>query len=65
LPPPWRRIHARHFVLATHPPAGFNLVQAEMEVYREYGVAVPVANPPAAGIHGSPIGTARCAGARY
>ncbi|HDS1092763.1 FAD-dependent oxidoreductase [Stenotrophomonas maltophilia] len=45
------RIHARHFVLATHSPAGFNLVQAEMEVYREYGVAVPVANPPAAGIH--------------
>lgn len=45
------RIHARHFVLATHSPAGVNLVQAEMEVYREYGVAVPVANPPAAGIH--------------
>ena len=45
------RIHARHFVLATHSPAGFNLVQAEMEVYREYGVAVPVATPPAAGIH--------------
>ncbi|MBC9078158.1 FAD-dependent oxidoreductase [Stenotrophomonas maltophilia] len=48
---PGARIHAKHFVLATHSPAGFNLVQAEMEVYREYGVAVPVANPPAAGIH--------------
>ncbi|AWH18434.1 FAD-dependent oxidoreductase [Stenotrophomonas sp. ZAC14D2_NAIMI4_7] len=44
-------IHAKHFVLATHSPPGFNLVQAEMEVYREYGVAVPVSNPPEAGIH--------------
>lgn len=44
-------IRARHFVLATHSPLGFNLVQAEMEVYREYGVALQVTTPPAAGIH--------------
>ncbi|MBA0223002.1 FAD-dependent oxidoreductase [Stenotrophomonas maltophilia] len=44
-------IRADHFVLATHSPAGFNLVQAEMECYREYAVAAPVSGPPAAGIH--------------
>lgn len=44
-------IQAKHFVLATHSPAGFNLVQAEMEVYREYAVAVPVVDMPAPGIH--------------
>lgn len=44
-------IRARHFVLATHSPAGFNLVQAEMEVYREYAVAVPVRDMPAPGVH--------------
>lgn len=32
-------VRARHIVLATHTPPGFNLVQAEMEVYREYGVS--------------------------
>ena len=48
---PGGRIHARHIVLATHSPAGFNLVQAEMEVYRECGIAVRVADPPAPGIH--------------
>lgn len=44
-------IHARHIVLATHSPAGFNLVQAEMEVYRECAIAVRVADPPSPGIH--------------
>lgn len=36
------RVRARHIVLATHTPAGFNALQAEMEVYREYGVAAPL-----------------------
>lgn len=45
------KVHADHIVLATHSPAGFNLVQAEMEVYREYGIAIPVAATPTAGIH--------------
>ena len=44
-------IRARHFVLATHSPLGFNVVQAEMEVYREYALAVPVEQAPEAGIH--------------
>ncbi len=35
-------IRAGHLVLATHTPAGFNLVQAEMEVYREYGISASV-----------------------
>jgi glycine/D-amino acid oxidase-like deaminating enzyme/nitrite reductase/ring-hydroxylating ferredoxin subunit len=32
-------VRAGHLVLATHTPAGFNIVQAEMEVYREYGIS--------------------------
>lgn len=32
-------VTADNIVLATHTPKGFNLVQAEMEVCREYGVA--------------------------
>ena len=36
-------VRAAHIVLATHSPAGFNLVQAEMEAYREYGVSSPLA----------------------
>lgn len=44
-------IRAAHFVLATHSPSGFNLVQAEMEVHREYAMAAPVAVAPAPGIH--------------
>ena len=34
-------VRADQLVFATHTPKGFNLVQAEMEVYREWGVAVP------------------------
>ena len=45
------KVHANHIVLATHSPAGFNLLQAEMEVYREYGIAVPVQTPLPIGIH--------------
>lgn len=36
-------VRAKHIVFATHTPKGFNLVQAEMEVYREYGIATPLA----------------------
>jgi len=32
-------VQAGHIVFASHVPKGFNLVQAEMEPYREYGVA--------------------------
>lgn len=48
---PGGSVRASHIVLATHSPAGFNLVQAEMEVYRECGIAVPVTAPPTPGIH--------------
>jgi glycine/D-amino acid oxidase-like deaminating enzyme/nitrite reductase/ring-hydroxylating ferredoxin subunit len=36
------QVQASHVVFATHTPKGMNLVQAEMEVFREYGVAGPV-----------------------
>jgi len=39
-------VRARHIVLATHTPKGFNLVQAEMEAQREYGVAAPMQGAP-------------------
>lgn len=32
-------VKAQEIVLATHTPAGFHLVQAEMPVHREYGIA--------------------------
>jgi glycine/D-amino acid oxidase-like deaminating enzyme/nitrite reductase/ring-hydroxylating ferredoxin subunit len=32
-------VQAGHLVFATHTPKGFNLVQAEMEAYREHGIA--------------------------
>lgn len=32
-------VGAQHIVMATHTPKGFNLVQAEMEVHREYGIS--------------------------
>jgi glycine/D-amino acid oxidase-like deaminating enzyme/nitrite reductase/ring-hydroxylating ferredoxin subunit len=38
-------LRADHIVMATHTPLGFNLLQAEMEVYREYGVALRTAQP--------------------
>lgn len=43
-------VHAPYIVLATHTPAGFNLVQAEMEVHREYGITADVEATPADGI---------------
>lgn len=36
-------VQAPYIVSATHTPAGFNLVQAEMEVYREYGITAEIA----------------------
>ena len=36
-------VTARHIVFATHTPKGINLLQAEMEPSREYGVAAPLA----------------------
>ncbi len=35
-------VNAREIVLATHSPAGFHLVQAEMVVNREYGIAARI-----------------------
>lgn len=44
-------VHANDIVFATHTPLGFNLVQAEMEAIREYGIsALPVERPPPDGI---------------
>ena len=40
------RVRADHIVLATHTPLGINLLQTKMEVYREYGVAAPLADGP-------------------
>lgn len=37
----------RTLVLATHSPLGFNLVQAQMEAYREYGVSAVLDGTPA------------------
>ena len=44
-------VSAQHIVMATHTPLGFNLVQAEMEVYREYGVSARIGQAIAPGIH--------------
>jgi len=35
-------VKAQEIVLATHSPKGFHLVQAEMPVHREYGIARPL-----------------------
>jgi glycine/D-amino acid oxidase-like deaminating enzyme/nitrite reductase/ring-hydroxylating ferredoxin subunit len=44
-------VRAREIVLATHSPKGFHLVQAEMPVHREYGIARPLQGAdPGAGI---------------
>lgn len=39
-------VHAQQIVLATHTPIGFNLVQAEMPVYRECGIAATLSQGP-------------------
>jgi glycine/D-amino acid oxidase-like deaminating enzyme/nitrite reductase/ring-hydroxylating ferredoxin subunit len=38
-------VKAREMVLATHTPLGFHVVQAEMPVHREYGIARPLTGP--------------------
>lgn len=40
------KLRADQLVFATHSPPGINLVQAEMEAYREYGIAMPAAALP-------------------
>ena len=45
------QVHAPWIVSATHTPAGFNIVQAEMEVYREYGIAAEIDGEAPDGIH--------------
>ena len=37
------KVNAGHIVAATHTPPGLHLVHAQMEVFREYGLAVPLA----------------------
>ena len=37
-------VRARAVVFATHTPLGFNLLQAEMQAYREYGIAATLAS---------------------
>lgn len=37
------KVTAKEIVFATHTPKGVHLVQAEMIVYREYGLATPIA----------------------
>lgn len=37
-------VRAGHIVLATHTPKGINMLQAEMEPYREHGLAAPLLN---------------------
>lgn len=40
-------VTAGNIVLATHTPKGVNMLQAEMEVYREHGIALPLKDPSA------------------
>jgi len=37
-------LHAKAVVFATHSPLGFNLLQAEMQPFREYGIAATLAS---------------------
>jgi glycine/D-amino acid oxidase-like deaminating enzyme/nitrite reductase/ring-hydroxylating ferredoxin subunit len=43
-------VKAQEIVLATHTPMGFHMVQAEMPVHREYGIARELAADPGPGI---------------
>jgi glycine/D-amino acid oxidase-like deaminating enzyme/nitrite reductase/ring-hydroxylating ferredoxin subunit len=36
------KVQARHIVIATHTPIGIHLVQSQLEVVREYGIAAPL-----------------------
>jgi glycine/D-amino acid oxidase-like deaminating enzyme/nitrite reductase/ring-hydroxylating ferredoxin subunit len=42
-------VKARHIVMATHTPKGFNTVQTELGPYREYAVAAPLKSKQLAG----------------
>jgi glycine/D-amino acid oxidase-like deaminating enzyme/nitrite reductase/ring-hydroxylating ferredoxin subunit len=48
---PCGSVEAEHLVFATHTPPGFNLVQAQMEVYREWGIAAATSQSHPPGIH--------------
>lgn len=43
------KVTARHIVMATHTPKGFNTVQTELGPYREYAVAAPLRQTQLAG----------------
>ena len=65
-------VQAREIVLATHSPKGFHLVQAEMPVHREYGIARPLtgADPGPGtfwirGAEGLSVRTFEAGGSRY
>jgi glycine/D-amino acid oxidase-like deaminating enzyme/nitrite reductase/ring-hydroxylating ferredoxin subunit len=65
-------VRAHHVVLATHTPKGFHLVQAEMPVHREYGIARALGGAdPGAGIFwcrggdGISVRTLEVGGQRY
>lgn len=50
---PLGAVHARDVVHATHTPKGINLLQAEMQVFQEYGIAARLAQPDSHGINWS------------
>lgn len=65
-------VRAHHIVLATHTPKGFHLVQAQMPVHREYGIARALGSAdPGPGIYwcrggdGLSVRTAEAGGRRY
>lgn len=40
------KVHAKHIMHATHTPKGVNVLQTEMEPYREYGITARLAEQP-------------------
>jgi glycine/D-amino acid oxidase-like deaminating enzyme/nitrite reductase/ring-hydroxylating ferredoxin subunit len=36
------KVHCQHVIIATHTPIGVHLVQSQLEVVREYGIAAPL-----------------------
>jgi glycine/D-amino acid oxidase-like deaminating enzyme/nitrite reductase/ring-hydroxylating ferredoxin subunit len=46
------KVHCQHVVIATHTPIGIHLVQSQLEVVREYGIAAPLHDSlPEAGVY--------------
>jgi glycine/D-amino acid oxidase-like deaminating enzyme/nitrite reductase/ring-hydroxylating ferredoxin subunit len=39
------RVACQHIIIATHTPIGIHLVQSQLEVVREYGIAAPLHDP--------------------